>query len=79
MKVTVCIGSSCFIKGSREIIESLQEQIANNGLENNVELGGAFCMNNCQNGVCVSADGKIFSLTPSSTLDFFNTEILEKL
>ena len=28
MKVTVCIGSSCHIKGSRPVVERLQERIA---------------------------------------------------
>ena len=28
MKVTVCIGSSCHIKGSRPVVEKLQELIA---------------------------------------------------
>ena len=32
MKVTVCIGSSCHIKGSRKVVESLQELIAKENL-----------------------------------------------
>ena len=28
MKVTVCIGSSCHIKGSRQVVERLQELVA---------------------------------------------------
>ena len=44
MKVTVCIGSSCHIKGSRQVVEQLQELIAKNDLGDKVELAGAFCM-----------------------------------
>ena len=44
MKVTVCIGSSCHIKGSRQVVEQLQELIAKEGLQDQVELGGTFCM-----------------------------------
>ena len=53
MKVTVCIGSSCHIKGSRQVVEQLQRLIAENALGDKVELGGTFCLGNCQQGVCV--------------------------
>ena len=79
MKVTVCIGSSCHIKGSRHVVEGLQNLINENGLSDKVELVGAFCMGNCQQGVCVKVDEQIHSVTPESTVDFFNTEILGKV
>lgn len=78
MKVTVCIGSSCHLKGSRQVVEGLQQMIADNGLKEKVELGGTFCMGNCQNGVCVTVDGKNFSVSPETVENFFNTEILAK-
>lgn len=56
MRVTVCIGSSCHIKGSRQVVEQLQNLIAENNLKDKVELGGTFCMGKCQQGVCVSVD-----------------------
>ena len=62
MKVTVCIGSSCHIKGSRQVVEQLQYLIAENKLGDKVELGGTFCMGKCQQGVCVTVDdAEIFS------------------
>ena len=45
MKITVCIGSSCHIKGSRIVVEELQKLIAEHGIGNKVELEGTFCMN----------------------------------
>ena len=44
MKVTVCIGSSCHIKGSRPVVEQLQELIAKENLNDKIELGGTFCV-----------------------------------
>lgn len=79
MKVTVCIGSSCHIKGSRQVVEQLQYLIAKNNLKDKVELGGMFCMGKCQQGVCVTVDDAFFSLTPESTDDFFAKEILAKV
>ncbi len=78
MKITVCIGSSCHLKGSRQIVESLQYLISENHLKDEVELAGTFCMGNCKNGVCVTLDDKFYSLTPETTKDFFATEVLPK-
>ena len=79
MKVTVCIGSSCHIKGSRQVVEQLQELIEKNGLEEKVDLGGTFCMGKCQQGVCVSVDDAFHSVSPSGVEAFFNEEILAKV
>lgn len=42
MKITVCIGSSCHIKGSRQVVERLKELIEQNKLSDKVEVGGTF-------------------------------------
>ena len=79
MKVTVCIGSSCHIKGSRQVVEKLQGLIAENNVGDKVELGGTFCLGNCQQGVCVSVDGAFHSVSPESVDEFFANEILAKV
>ena len=47
MKVTVCIGSSCHIKGSRQVVEQLQYLINENDLGDKAELSGTFSMGKC--------------------------------
>ena len=79
MKVTVCIGSSCHIKGSRQVVEQLQQLIADNGLKEKVDLGGTFCMGKCQQGVCVTVDGEFHSVSPDTTEEFFETNIKAKV
>lgn len=79
MKITVCIGSSCHLKGSRQVVEQLASLIAAGQLEDKVELCGTFCMENCQKGVCVSLDEQCFSLSPETTEQFFEKEVLPKL
>ena len=79
MKITVCIGSSCHIKGSRKVVESLQALIAQNGLGDKVELGGTFCLGNCQAGVCVTVNDEFYSVTPETVDEFFKTAVLERL
>ncbi len=79
MKITVCIGSSCHIKGSRQVVEQLQYLIHENGLNDKVELGGTFCMGRCQEGVCVTVDDEFFSVSPETVKDFFNKNVLAKV
>ncbi len=79
MKITVCIGSSCHIKGSRQVVESLQSLIKDNNVSDKVELGGTFCMGKCQQGVCVTVDDEFHSVTPETVGEFFNNEVLAKV
>lgn len=79
IKVTVCIGSSCHVKGSRQVVGQLQSLIAENHLEDKVELGGTFCMGKCQLGVCVTVDDAFHSVTPENVGEFFAKEILAKV
>ena len=79
MKGTVCIGSSCHIKGSRQVVEQLQYLISENDLGDKVELGGTFCMGKCQQGVCVTVDDTFHSVTPDSVEEFFNNNIKAKV
>lgn len=75
MKVTVCIGSSCHIKGSHRVVEYLQNRISESGLEDKVKLGGTFCMGKCQQGVCVTVDDELYSVTPDTVEEFFENTI----
>ena len=79
MKITVCIGSSCHLKGSRKIVEVLQDLIRTNDLDDKVELGGTFCLGKCQQGVCVTIDGEVFSVSPDTVNDFFAENVLAKV
>jgi hypothetical protein len=79
MQITVCVGSSCHIKGSGQIVDQLLSLIAERKLKDRIELEGSFCLGNCMNGVCVQIDGEVFSLQPEDTIKFFETEILGRL
>ena len=79
MKITVCIGSSCHIKGSRQVVAQLQSLISENNLDNKVELGGTFCMGQCQKGVCVTVNDAFFSVSPETVTEFFSENVLGKV
>lgn len=79
MKVTICIGSSCHVKGSRQVVDQLQQLIDENNLSDKVELAGTFCLGKCQQGVCVMVDDEFHSVTPEGTFDFFQENIKAKV
>lgn len=79
LKITVCIGSSCHIKGSRQVVEQLQRLISDNNLGDEIELGGTFCMGKCQQGVCVTVNDSFYSVTPETVAEFFAKEILARV
>lgn len=79
MNITVCIGSSCHIKGSRQVAERLQKLIGEHNIGDKVELGGTFCMGKCQSGVCVTVDGSFHSVSPDTVDEFFKNNVLAKV
>lgn len=80
LKITVCIGSSCHLKGSRLVVEELQYLIEQNGIKAKIDLGGEFCMNRCnEKGVNVTVDGEHYSILPEEVKDFFQKVILPKV
>ena len=79
MKITICIGSSCHLKGSRQVVERLQSLVAKNNLQDKIELGGTFCMGKCHTGVNVRIDNDDFSVSPETVDEFFNKEVLARL
>ena len=79
VKVTVCIGSSCHLKGSRQVVEELQYLINKNELEDKVELSGTFCMGKCgEDGVSVTVGGDYYAVKPEGVLDLFTDVIMKK-
>lgn len=79
MIITICIGSSCHLKGSREIVQVLKRLVTLHNLEDKVELNGSFCMGRCMEGVCVRIEEERFSLIPTTAEAFFNKEVLRRL
>lgn len=79
MTILVCIGSSCHIKGSRQVVEALQKLIREHHLGDKAMLRGTFCLGRCQDGVCVSIGDKFFSVSPENVEAFFQENVLNKV
>ena len=81
MIIQICVGSSCHIKGSAEIVELLQAAVAEHHLENDVTLAGSFCIGKCNRiGVTVQVDDEVHTgVTKEGFKEFFQTQVLAKL
>ena len=81
MKIEVCVGSSCHVKGGQDIVKMLKDAIKANKLENKVELTGTTCLGQCKSeGVNMKIDGAIVTgVTPAGFNDFFKTNVLAKV
>ena len=76
-KIAICIGSSCHLKGSKRVHEEIVNIIDEYGLNDQIELEATFCLGKCVDGVSVTLDGEVFSLTPDTVREFFKKEILK--
>ena len=78
--VTVCVGSSCHIKGAREVIGRFNELLKAYELSEKIELKGSFCMERCGKGINWQIDEiPVTSNTPEDAVEFFIQQIIEPL
>ena len=80
MIIQICVGSSCHLKGSPEIVELLQKAVAVNHLEDEITLAGSFCIGKCNRvGVTIQIDDDIHTgVTKENFKEFFQENVLSK-
>ncbi len=77
IEVSVCIGSSCHLKGAYNVIQIFQQAIEDHQLHERVALKATFCMKQCRNkGVMVQVGSEKHSVTPEMARRFFADSIL---
>ena len=81
MVIQICVGSSCHLKGSQDIVMLLQEEIANRHLEDKIVLTGTLCVGKCnREGVSVQVDDEIYvGITRENFKEFFEKSVLNKI
>ena len=77
--VQICVGSSCHLKGSQDIIELFQAAIEEYHLDEDVILSGSFCIGQCNRvGVTVQINDDVHvGVTPENFREFFKKNILD--
>lgn len=76
--VKVCVGTSCHLKGSYNVLAAFQTIVEDKQLHDKVELQVAFSMGKFGQGVCVAVKDDIDSLVyvnPATTLVEFLHDI----
>lgn len=76
VKVKVCSGTNCFLKGSQHILHDMLDHVQNENLQDHVAISASFCFENCEHGPTVSVDGTRISGCTSETA---RSEIAKKL
>ena len=81
MIIQACVGSSCYLKGSQEIVEMLQDAMTEHQIENEITLIGAWCIGKCNRvGVTVQVDDDIHTgITKENFKEFFTEHILNRI
>ncbi len=80
MNISVCIGSSCHLKGSYDIINVFKRMIAQNQLAEKVNLSASFCLGKCQQGVAVRIDDEIVTgVNPENAEEIFREKVMKEL
>ena len=78
MIIQICVGSSCHLKGSADIVELFEKSIEEHHIEDEVVLSGSFCIGKCNRvGVTIQVDDDIHvGITRENFKEFFNENIL---
>lgn len=81
MIIQICVGSSCYLKGSGELVELFQKEIEARSLNADITLAGCFCTGKCNRvGVTIMVDDTVYTgVTPADFQEFFRNHVLEAL
>ena len=79
--VQICIGSSCHLKGSADIVALFESAVAEHHLEDEVILSGSFCIGKCnRTGVTVQINDDVhIGVTKENFREFFKKNVLDVL
>ena len=79
MEIKVCVGSACYVKGSHDVIEQLQQLIRDYHLEESVILKASFCLGHCTEAVSVTIDDTVYSVSKEKVSEFFIERVYRRV
>lgn len=76
IKITVCMGSSCFSRGNAVNADLIRQFVASHNLEDKIRVEGCLCEGKCKQGPNVTINGKSFSqVSPEGLEDLLKKEL----
>lgn len=80
LTIQVCVGSSCFLRGSKKVIAQIEQLIKHYKLEDLVVLKGNFCLERCNEGSTVMIGDKVFTeVSVDNVTELFEKEVFVRL
>ena len=76
VSIKISNGTSSYLKGAYNVLQYFQHEIEARGLHDRINLTGSFCLGNCEHGVSVEIDGKIYSVAPETAHKFFEETVM---
>ncbi len=74
--VSVCVGTSCYLKGSYDTMQKLMKTAQERGYADKIDFKASFCFENCDKGPNVEVDGTLHgNITPDMAEDFVSSVI----
>ena len=78
MKIEICVGSSCHVRGSYEVVKNVEAFVKNQELEQEIELKGCFCMGHCTEGVSIKIEGSVFQVSEETVIECLEEKLRER-
>jgi NADH-quinone oxidoreductase subunit G len=76
VKVSVCLGTNCFLKGSQEVLNGVLRHAEQNGLEGRLDVRAGFCFEKCETGPTVMIGGEhVHHCTAAKAIEAINSRI----
>ena len=80
MIISVCVGSSCHMRGSYQIIDSFKKLIEEHELGDRIELQANFCVGECIHPVSVRIDeGTCTAVSANDVRDYFEKNVVRSI
>ncbi len=75
-RVSVCLGTNCYLKGSQDVLNAVLHHAQETGLENRLDVRAAFCLEQCEHGPNAMIDGECaHHCTAEGVIDLLNCRI----
>jgi len=58
-EIQICLGSSCFSRGNRDIVKIIKDYLIKNHIDDKVVFKGSRCMGHCNEGPNLVINGKL--------------------
>lgn len=73
-RIRVCVGTSCYLKGSYDVLQAFHRAIAASGRPEEFDLGATFCLENCPGGPSVEVNDRVLGqMTPEKAAELVHS------